>query len=151
MSNRSHTTRRLSAVFGGVALAGLVAGLGAQAASAGTATSANGYSTIHGHQYVTRAYVTTSTKQAYAGTVNVWSSGSTTAGWAGSRGRLFTSAGKLSCEGSTMYNRANGSQITGLSCTRTTTGAWYSYGVAQGWTGSGYQSFYTFKSPNQNS
>jgi hypothetical protein len=39
----------------------------------------------------------------------------------------------------------------GYSCDRYTSGTWYSYGVSLGWNGSGYTSFYTYQSPNQNS
>ena len=130
---------------------GFTVGAGATLAAAGTATSAFGYSTINGHEYQNYATIVTSTNNARAYTVTKWNSGGTTAGWAGARGRLFTSGGALSCEGTTSYNPYDNWTATGYSCTRTTSGAWYSYGVSYGWTGSSYSPFYTFKSPNQNS
>lgn len=97
------------------------------------------------------ATIVTSANSAQARTSTQWNGGGTTVGWAGARGRLFTSGGALSCEGTTTYNSVAGWPATGYSCTRTTSAAWYSYGVSYGWNGSGYTAFYTFKSPNQNS
>lgn len=132
-------------------MVGFTVGAGATLAAAGTSTSAYGYSTINGHQYINWASVTTTTNSAQARTVTQWNGGGTTAGWAGSRGRLFTSGGALSCENTTVYNPSNGSIASGYSCIKNTVGSWYSYGVSYGWNGSSYNAFYTFKSPNQSS
>jgi len=118
-----------------------------------------GYYTVNGKQYVNRAfmwipYPSQHPGPAIAQTETGPSSGSVASGWAGSRGRLFTESGALSCEGANTYNGSSmtyPSRVTGDSCTRVQSAVWYSYGVSQGWTGSSYQPFYTFRSPNQNS
>lgn len=130
---------------------GLLLGVGVNAADAGTAYSSDGYYTVAGHQYVNRAIINTGPSIVVAITNTSWSSGSTPTGWAGARGRLFTSGGSLSCEGSNIYNSSAGSLAVGYSCNRFTSAAWYGYGVSLAWNGGGYTSFYTFKSPNQNS
>jgi hypothetical protein len=129
----------------------LALGISAGSAIAGSSQSAYGYYTVNGHQYKNVAVVATQSNFAQALTQTWWSTGSVTSGWAGARGRLFTSGGSLSCEGSNQYNTTTGERAQGFSCSRTSSGAWYSYGVSLAWTGSGYQSFYTFQSPNQNS
>lgn len=144
--SKSQVAAALVAVFA----AAFLTGLGAQSALAGTAQSDTGYYTAGGTQFKNAAIIATAPGQAQALTVTERSSGSTPAGWAGSRGRLFTSAGALSCEGTTTYNTA-GNQAHGASCSRSTHGTWYSYGVSEAWNGSGYNPFYTFLSPNQNS
>jgi hypothetical protein len=134
-----------------VFVTGLLVGGGVAAANAGTADSAYGYYTVAGHQYRNQAVVATNPGAAAASTGTGWSAGGTTAGWAGSRGRLFTSGGSLSCEGSNTYNGTTGTDAVGVSCRKTGSGSWYSYGVSLGWNGSGYTSFYTYQSPNQTS
>lgn len=129
----------------------LLGGLGITAAIAGTAYSSYGYYTVNGHEYVSRAIISTATNNATAVTNNQWNGGGTWSGWAGARGRLFTSGGSLSCEGSNVYNSGTGTLAVGYSCQRLYAGTWYSYGVALGWNGGGYTSFYTYQSPNQNS
>jgi hypothetical protein len=123
-------------------------------ASAGTASSSVGSFSSGGHSYTNQAVIHTSTGSASAQTLTAPSGYTAPAGWVGSRGRLFASGGTLSCESSNLYS--TGSLVSGqywsqYSCTRTTTGAWYSYGVSLVWNGSGYNSVYTFQSPNQNS
>ncbi len=142
--------RKIVIAIAAAFVASVFVGLG-NAANAGQATSALGYYTVNGHQYQNQAVIWTQTNYAYATTINGWSSGTATSGWAGARGRLFTSGGTLSCEGANTYNSAGVNNATGLSCSRSTSGAWYSYGVALGWNGSGYTSFYTYQSPNQHS
>lgn len=135
-------------------LASFLVGFGIQAASAGIATSATGYWTVNGIQYKNNAVIITGTGNANARTYTGPTSVSVSSGWVSSRGRLFTSGGALSCEGSNTYNSgtlAAGATVYGSSCTRLTSGAWYSYGVSQAWNGGGYSPFYTFQSPNQNS
>lgn len=146
---------RVAVAVGIALLTGVSVDMGTSA-NAGQAVSANGYYTIYGHQYVAYAvintgYISGQAHSAYAVTVNQWNGGGTTAGWAGARGRLFTSGGSLSCESSNTYNSTTGQPANPSSCVRYTAGAWYSYGVALGWNGSGYTSLYTYQSPNQNS
>ena len=119
------------------------------AAEAGTAYSSDGYFTVAGNQYINVAYIHTSTGSAVATTSTGFSNGATPTGYAGSRGRLFTSGGSLWCEGSNTYNSS--AFAAGYSCNSRTSGSWYSYGVSLGWNGSGYNSYYTYQSPNQNS
>jgi len=141
----------------GAALAGLILGLSAGPALAGTAYSSWGYFSVAGTSYRNMAYVyadTTGSGSAKASTDAGPTSGTVGSGWVGARGRLFTSGGSLSCEGSNTYNSSSlttSQVVTGASCWRYSHGAWYSYGVALGWNGSGYNSVYTFVSPNQNS
>lgn len=146
-TNRTKWAARLSLL---AFLSFFAVGYGAGSAYAGVAYSSYGYSTVAGKQYQNRAVIGTSSGNAQATTETKRSSGSTPIGWAGSRGRLFTSGGSLSCEGTNQYN-STGSGALGLSCIRYSVGTWYSYGVSLAWNGSSYQSFYTFLSPNQNS
>jgi hypothetical protein len=143
--------RRWFVGAGTVFVSCLLLGSAAGSANAGIADSANGYYTVAGHQYVNTAIIDTGSDIAIAITDTSWSAGGTPTGDAGSRGRLFTSGGSLSCEGSNTYNSSTGSLAVGYSCDRYTSGTWYSYGVSLGWNGSGYTSFYTYQSPNQNS
>lgn len=123
-------------------------------AAAGVAVSSWGYFTTNGVQYRNKAEVVTSTGQAHA---TAWVGPryqSVGSGWVGARGRLFTSGGALSCEGTTTYNGSSlssGSSHIAWSCIRSQGGTWYGYGVTYGWNGSSYNPVYTFKSPNQNS
>lgn len=147
---RGHAGRRAAAMLTAV-LAGFLAGVGAQPAVAGYAESARGYFTAGGTQFSNYAYISTSAKSATAVTSTQRTGGGTPSGWAGSRGRLFTSGGAMSCEGVNSYNSGSGTVAFGYSCTRRSGGTWYSYGVSIGWNGSGYSSFYTYRSPSQNS
>lgn len=111
---------------------------------------------VYGHSYANHADVLTSTKNAKAYTYTGPSGSSVASGWVGSRGRLFigTTGTVMSCQGATTYSTqtmTSGSYWSGISCTRFTTGSWYSYGVSEAFNGSGYNSFYTFRSSNQNS
>jgi hypothetical protein len=136
-------------------IAAALLGSSVGAANAGTAKSAYGYLTTGGYQYQNYALISTNTQFHYATawTTSKRTTGNTTpVGWAGSRGRLFTSGGAMWCEGTTLYNTGTvGWAADASSCTANATGAWYSYGVAYGWHGSGYTAYYTFLSPNQNS
>ena len=134
-----------------VTVSGLLIGAGSQAAFAGQAQSAYGYFTSGSQQYMNYAYITTTDKNSSAVTSTQFSGGGTQVGWAGSRGRLFTSSGAMRCESANQYNGEYNYPAFGYSCNPQTSGIWYSYGVSLGWNGSGYQSFYTFQSPNQNS
>jgi hypothetical protein len=134
----------------GFAVSMLISGV-STSALAGNAFSSYGYYTVGSTTYENQAEIATWTgPNATAWTQTQKSGGGTPNGWAGSRGRLFTSGGSLSCEGTNRYN-SGGAYAFGQSCVRSSSGSWYSYGVSLGWNGSGYTSFYTFKSPNQNS
>lgn len=122
------------------------------AAHAGTSYSAQG-TFNHGGTAYNQAAVITSSAHAHAST-STWPAASTPAGYIGSRGRLFTSGGSLSCEGTTSYNASTlpplGAQ-PGYSCHRYTSGTWYSYGVSRKFNGSTWVDVFTFQSGNQNS
>ncbi|GAA4626338.1 hypothetical protein [Cellulomonas oligotrophica] len=132
----------------------LVLAGGATAAYAGTASSSTGYFSANGVSYLNFAWINTNPTDHYAVAstrTQKNGSGSLAAGWGGARGRLFTSGGTLRCEGTNQYNPSGTTTVAGSSCLLNATGAWYSYGVSLGWNGSGYNSVYTFISPNQNS
>ena len=151
---RKLSRARRSAIVLAAFVIGMTVGIAPAIATAGTATSATGYYTIAGKQYRNFAKVYTSTGSATADTWAGPTSVSVAAGWVGVRGRLFTSGGALSCEGTNHYNGSTmlaGDLFVWNSCVRGGSGSWYSHGVSLGWNGSGYNSVYTFKSPNQNS
>lgn len=141
-------------VLAAVLLSGVLVGIAAAPATAGTAYGSWGGYSAGGVSYQNRAYIYTTSGQARAYTQAGPTSTTVASGWVGARGRLFTSGGALSCEGVNDYSTISltaGATWSGLSCLRSATGAWYSYGVSLGWNGSGYNSVYTFLSPNQNS
>ncbi|ABK05568.1 hypothetical protein Arth_4397 (plasmid) [Arthrobacter sp. FB24] len=148
-SKRSNNVRKR--VVAATMLSAFVISFGAGSAVAGDAWGDTGYYTVSGIQYENFARVSTSTGQA---TAESWArrvGGNTPVGYAGARGRLFTSGGSLSCEGVDRYNPSTGSYAVGSSCARYSSGTWYSYGVTQGWNGTGYTAVYTFRTVNQNS
>lgn len=134
-----------------------MAGVTPTVANAGIATSTVGSFSVAGNNYRNFARIATyptSNHQASAFTHTAPNGFTAPVGWVGSRGRLFTSGGALSCEGINTYNPsslASGSYHVAVSCIRNQVGTWYSYGVSRAWNGSGYNSVYTFLSPNQNS
>ncbi|BCW44611.1 hypothetical protein [Arthrobacter sp. StoSoilB5] len=102
---------------------------------------------VAGHWYDSYPIIyTQSQSYAVAGTMSSFSGGGTYTGWAGARGRLFTQDNYLSCEGLNMYNPSPGTVANANSCSQYQSYNWYSWGIARGWTGSGYNDFYTFKS-----
>jgi len=131
-------------------LVSFAAGVSVAGANAGNASGSYGFFTAGSTQYINFASIATSSNVAQATTSTSRNASTTPSGWAGSRGRLFTSGGSLSCEGSTTYNSGT---IYGyheaVSCIRFTSGTWYSYGVSYGYNGSGYNASYTYLSPNQ--
>lgn len=152
---RSGGRRRIAAVLAGTFVAAFLVGVAPGLAYAGTANSGVGvFGPVYGHTYQNYASVITSGGSANARTYSGPTGSSVPSGYVGSRGRLFTSGGALSCEGSNDYNTqalSSGTYWNGLSCYRYSSGAWYSYGVSLAFNGSGYNSNYTFRSPNQNS
>jgi hypothetical protein len=141
---------RVRRVAVGAFVCGALTGVGG-VAFAGTAQSAYGYFTGGNTTYMNYAHVTTSTSYAWSDTVTQRNGGGTQVGWAGSRGRLYTGAGALSCEGSNVFSSTYGSPAVGDSCTRTAHGTWYGYGVSYGWNGSSYNAAFTFTTPSQTS
>jgi hypothetical protein len=149
-SARPRIIAALVAAFVGAFLFGFVP----TAANAGTANSGVGTFTTNGIGYQNYATIRTSTGSALAYTYTGPRSQSVASGWVGSRGRLFTGGGALSCEGANSYSTTTvgaGAYWSGTSCTRTSSGNWYSYGVSLTYTGSGYATTYTFQSPQQGS
>lgn len=135
---------RLLAIGVATTLAAFGAGAAAVPAYAGVASGNVGFYTVAGNQYRNYATIVTSTNSARASTNTGPDNFTAPAGWVGSRGRLFTSGGALSCEGGNVYSSTSMVKyqyLTGTSCTRSYGGTWYSYGVSLGWNGSGYQSF----------
>jgi hypothetical protein len=143
--------KRKRRLIAAVMLSAFVMSFGAGAAFAGDVWGTTGYYTVAGIQYENFARIKTTTGQASAESWARKVGGNTPIGYAGARGRLFTSGGALSCEGSFGYNPSNTAYAVGGSCTRYYSGAWYSYGVTEGWNGSGYDAFYTYRTVNQNS
>lgn len=134
---------------------GAGAGGGITAGNAANAYSAVGSFTTAGKGYINQAQIYTSSGYARAYTNTGPANVNVPAGWIGGRGRLFKSSGALYCEGSNTYTTGTalgGAMYAALSCGYNGgAGAWYSYGVSLTWNGGGYNSTYTFKSPNQNS
>lgn len=148
--------RRTALMLAGALLTGMIVGAGSSMAMAGTASSANGYFSVNGINYSDYAYVSTSPGSVGAGTLIKGTNTSVPSGWAGANARLFTSSGSLYYEtgfiynGGSMYAGGYLSQATGdFGVSRGSN--WYSYGVVRGWNGGGYNSYYTFQSPNQTS
>lgn len=134
----------------GVAIAGFLIGYAPVAASAGDASSSWGYYTINGVQYRNQATISTVSGRASAWTNVGTTSGCASSGWMGLRARLFNSAGSLIQESTIAYNSGCTSLMDRVT-TRYAGGAWFSYGVTWGWTGSSYSPSYTYQSPNQSS
>jgi hypothetical protein len=145
---------RIVVLMGGVFLASFLATAMPAVAQAGVANSGVGTFTTAGTGYQNYATVATSSNSAYAYTSTGPRSTTVPTGYVGSRGRLFTGGGALSCESTNSYSNQSlspGGYWGGFSCTRFTSGTWYSYGVSLTYNGSGYDSTYTFQSPSQNS
>lgn len=117
---------------------------------AGTATSNWGYFTVAGKQYRNQATIITSPGNASARTYVGPTGACAPSGHMGYRARLYNSGGTLVQQSSIGYNSICAAGFSGPT-NRNASGAWYSYGVTWGWNGSGYNAFFTFKSPNQNS
>lgn len=102
-----------------------------------------------------QAVVYTTTNQAFAATATASNGHSIVPGWMGSRGRLYrATTDALSCEGQNTYNPTtytSGQWIMGVSCTRTGSSTWYSYGVSRAYNGTTWKNVFTFKSGIQNS
>ena len=117
-------------------------------AFAAVAQSSVGAATAGGYNY--RNYAEIDSGVHYARTFGGPSNFTVPVGWIGARGRIFSSGGALLCEGATQYNSSSfgpGAYWSGNSCTRSASGAYYSYGVTRFWNGGSYNDFYTYTSP----
>lgn len=148
--DRTKKKRRLATLLAILAVSFSIS-FGTTVAYAGNASSSTSYPYIGGVTFENWATVNTSPGSARSMSLMGHNDGSTPVGHAGARGRLFTSGGSLSCEGSNTYNSATNMFAAGTSCWRSTSGTWYGYGVVYGWDGTSYAAYYTFKTPNQSS
>ncbi len=144
---------KAAAVFAGGVLVGALAVSGAVPALA--IVSNNGYFTVAGNQYLNYAGLNTDTAgagTAAVSTVTQFSSGCAPSGYAGSRGRLFDgSTTALVVQDTVFRYNSGGTCFAFSSASASGHRVNYSYGVSQGWTGSGYNSYYTYLTTNQNS
>lgn len=133
-----------------------IAGFGATRASAVSTLSMYGYSSVAGNEYQNVAVINVndgSDPWAWARTITSGYSFSAPNGYAGSRGRFYTSSNALWCQSVITYNTGSNSAYGDSCLADDTVGNWYSYGVSHGYnpsTGT-YGSFYTFKTTNQTS
>jgi hypothetical protein len=125
----------------------------ASPAVAGNASGSWGYYGPHaGYYYKNQSEVWTNTTVAWAySTAANQSSGNVPSGYMGILARLFKSDGALCTQRGYRYNSvaANSYSVGTLQSASCGAGSYYSHGVTQAWTGSGYQSYWTFRSPNQ--
>ena len=152
VSDRPRGRSRIAAVFAAVFVGAFLFGFVPSAANAGSANSGIGTFTTNGVGYQNYANIYTSPGSARAYTYTGPRSTSVASGWVGSRGRLFTGGGALSCEGANSFSTQTlsaGTYWSGTSCGRGGSGNWYSYGVSLTYNGSGYNTTYTFQSPQQ--
>lgn len=121
----------------------------------GGAVSSESNPITGGKVYRSYAWVLNGSSNAYAqGSAHMGpgSGYSLPSGWAGARGRLFSSGGSLLCEGTTGYSSSTmsyPSTYNNYSCIRYDAGTRYGYGVVYAWNGNGYNIYYTFRTPNQ--
>lgn len=153
MGKNMRRQRRLPSLMAAALLTGVLLGGGITSASAvGTADSSTAQFSVNGITYYDFARVTANSNgTVYAST---WIRGASTvpAGWAGVNGRLFRSSGAMVGESGFYYNGSSmpaGNQLVNTTG-HNARGTFYSYGVARGWNGSSYNSYYTFQSPYQN-
>jgi hypothetical protein len=146
--------RRLALV---TLLTSLIFGVLTGVAYAGTAASAYGYYTVNGIQYENQAAINTIPSyyhESYGVTlVTPYSGGPAPTGWVGALPVTYKN-GVLYCTGTWSYNSAplaNGAWLNPSGCFNYVADIWSSKGETRGWNGSGYGTWYTFMSPNQNS
>ncbi|MDP2400824.1 MAG: hypothetical protein Q8M66_02495 [Actinomycetota bacterium] len=137
-------------------LVGLVAGfvLGAAIpAFAGIAYSSYGYYTVYGIGYRNRASVYTYSDRGFAATdVFTYPAQNVPSGYMGALARLYNSSGTLVRQSTWRYNSGSASGLGATTSDSYTipTGVYYSLGQSRAWNGSGYTTYNTFRSPNQN-
>lgn len=133
----------------------LVLSASALPAYAGTAFGAIVSFSAGSYNYLGKSAVVTGTNSATGDAYTAPNGFTANSGWLGSTGRLFTSAGSLSCQSVARYN--SGTYPSGYywitrSCTRGYGGNWYSAGISSGWNGSGSYVLRSHpRSPNQSS
>lgn len=139
----------------GVLTAAISLGAVAAPAFAGTATSQISQVNLYGVVYQSHATIVTSSGTSQASTTSGRTGGSQAgSGWIGVNGRSFDASNNaLRCESGFQYTTGTQQSKTAWSCQTVAAWgySWYSYGVTRQWNGNGYNNYYTFKSPNQNS
>lgn len=121
------------------------------AAFAGLANSPYGYYCPYlGHDYRNQATIVTNSSTSWAytdvGTYNP--SVNVPAGYMGALARMYKGSALCSQKGYT-YNDTSLTEFDEGTFTSCGHGTYYSYGATQAYNGNGYNSVYTFKSPNQ--
>lgn len=124
---------------------------GAGAASAGAAYSATGYFSAWGINYTNSSsiHITKAPNNGW-GFASINAPSNRPAGHIGVLPRNYTSSGALACSGTWTYSSAAYAGMNQNCSFKLIKGrSYYSYGVTRAWTGNGYKSVYTFKSPYQ--
>jgi hypothetical protein len=135
-------------------VASLVFGFGSAVALAGTAYSADGFYTINGIDYYDYAGIHTdhaNNHKAHASTTARSLDGNLPSGWIGALPQRRDSSGALLCTGTWFYNSGSSAGIGTVGCMIYNHSIYSSKGQTRGWNGSGYTTYNTFLSPNQNS
>lgn len=144
------TKRTLRGMATMLALSVAITIAGAMPAFAGLATGNFSTFTCGSYGYRNRASVQTASYGAIAGTtIGSYASVSRPTGWYGVKARLYNSSDVIRAQTDTVYS---GSACWGMSVWTSAyavRGNYYSYGISQSWTGSGYHSHATYKSPLQ--
>lgn len=125
----------------------------ASAAIAGTSYSGWGYTgTVNGRTYKTRSImytVPTMTKDEAETTIFTISGANVAAGWIAANGRKFKN-GALCSQTGYEFNASAADGLGALTWGGCGAGVYYSYGTIAAWNGSGYNYYYSPKSPSLN-
>ncbi len=145
-----HDTRVLRAALL-VAVAGFVFGVVVPVAHAGLAKGAWTYYTAGNIGYRNQASVLTNSDGASAWTyVETYNpERNVAAGYMGVLERLYKHTGVLVFTSSWDYNDSICAGMNNRTSFTTVRDSYYSRGSTRGWNGSGYNTYYTFRSPNQ--
>jgi hypothetical protein len=145
--------RRNLAVFLLVFLGSATWAVSAGGASAGVASGSPRYYTVNGISYGNEAVVLTSTGKVTAAVTTGSTNKSIPSGWAGSYSKIFSSAGALKCSSGWVYNSATlaARQSVVAFCDKNLKGTYYADGDTRAWNGGSYNTYGTYRSPNQNS
>jgi hypothetical protein len=150
----SHSNGRWLKGIGAGLVAALILVTSAVPASAGNAAGPSGYYGPHaGYNYRNQSEIWTNTTVSWAYTIAAnQASGNVPSGYMGLLARNYRSNGALCTQRGYYYNSGPASSVSypTLQSASCGAGSYYSYGVTQAWTGSAYQSYFTFRSPNQN-
>lgn len=126
---------------------------GGSAALAATADSATDTHSDNGVNYRDFSRISTTSSNAQAQTWEGPTNKSAPSGWIGVDARLYTSGGSLRCSSGIKYNPNSVAQNSYYlaTCTTTTHGTYYSFGVGYAYqSGGGYEGYATYKSPSLN-